>query len=427
MKLDLKIIWEEIMKSIMKLWLVSAISLFIALPAFSADVTMRISLQLPLKSHLGQNLLLFKEEVESKSGGDIVVEIYDSAQLYKDKEVPAAVGSGSIEAGVASLTRYVGDIPAVDIFYQPFLFDTEEKVRKAVSKGSAIRGPIDEAIKGTGSTVLWWQAYGGAIMLSNGGAIKNPDDMKGKKVRVFGKTLGQFVEATGGAPTLISGSEQYLAYQRGTVDVGMTGVSGVKSRKLYEVMDTITVTNHADIEFIVVTNTDWWNGLTDGQRSIISNAAAIAEKSVRDKMASIEAEAYEIAKSNGMNVVTPSAADIAAFKAASASVYDDYKAKGIDEVYCLSVNDSFVMNAWAEKHEIENVKMIPDGSGEFTRDMDMLVWKPAQNFGYRSWRYAMVLNGMEVEKMWVEVGKNQVGANGDPYELTKPENILNDL
>ena len=49
--------------------------------------------------------------------------------------------------------------------------------------------------------------------------------MKGKKVRVFGKTLGQFVEATGGAPTLISGSEQYLAYQRGTVDVGMTGVS----------------------------------------------------------------------------------------------------------------------------------------------------------------------------------------------------------
>ena len=85
MKLDLKIIWEEIMKSIMKLWLVSAISLFIALPAFSADVTMRISLQLPLKSHLGQNLILFIEEVESKSGGDIVVEIYDSAQMYKDK------------------------------------------------------------------------------------------------------------------------------------------------------------------------------------------------------------------------------------------------------------------------------------------------------------------------------------------------------
>ena len=129
---------------------------------------------------------------------------------------------------------------------------------------------------------------------------------------------------------VFSGSEQYLAYQRGTVDVGMTGVSGVKSRKLYEVMDTITVTNHADIEFIVVTNTDWWNGLTDGQRAIISDAAAMAEASVRDKMSSIEAEAYEVAKQNGMNVVTPSAADIAAFKDAASSVYDAYKEKAGD-------------------------------------------------------------------------------------------------
>ena len=183
------------MKKSLNLILATAVATALAIPAFSADVTMRISLQLPMKSHLGQNLLLFKEQVEAKSNGDIEVQIYDSAQLYKDKEVPAAVGAGSIEAGVASLTRYVGDIPAVDIFYQPFLFDTEEKVRKAVAKGSEIRGPIDEAIKGTGSTVLWWQAYGGAIMLSNGGPIANPEDMKGKKVRVFGKTLGQFVEA----------------------------------------------------------------------------------------------------------------------------------------------------------------------------------------------------------------------------------------
>ena len=109
------------------------------------------------------------------------------------------------------------------------------------------------------------------------------------------------------------------------------------------------------------------------------------------------------------------------------ALYDDFKAKGIDEVYCMSVNDSFVMNVWAETHEIENVKMIPDGSGEFTRDMDMLVWKPAQNFGYRSWRYAMTLNGMEVERMWVEDGKNQMGLDSDPYEVTKPENILKNI
>jgi C4-dicarboxylate-binding protein DctP len=293
--------------------------------ASAADLTMRISLQLPLKSHLGQNLVLFEQEVEAASNGAIDVEIYDSAQLYKDNEVPQAVGSGSIEAGVASLTRYYGDVPAVDIFYQPFLFDTEEKVRAAVAKGSPIRGPIDEAIAGTGSTVLWWQAYGGAVMLSNGGPLKSPDDLKGKKVRVFGKTLGDFVTAAGGAPTNVSGSEQYLAYQRGTVDIGMTGVSGVKSRKLWEVMDTITVTNHADIEFIVVVNTEWWNGLTDEQRSIISAAAEKAEASVRDDMASIEAEAYAAAVENGMTVYRPTAEELAQWRAVSQPVYDGFR------------------------------------------------------------------------------------------------------
>ncbi|MEC9268604.1 MAG: TRAP transporter substrate-binding protein DctP [Pseudomonadota bacterium] len=298
-----------------------------AVPAQAADVTMRISLQLPLKSHLGQNLLMFKEEVEKTTNGEVAVEIYDSAQLYKDKEVPAAVGSGAIEAGVASLTRYVGDIPAVDIFYQPFVFDSEEKVRAAVAKGSPIRGPIDDAIADTGSTVLWWQAYGGAIMLSKGGPLKTPADMEGKKVRVFGKTLGDFVTAAGGAPTLISGSEQYLAYQRGTVDIGMTGVSGVKSRKLWEVMDTITITNHADIEFIVVVNTEFWNGLSDAHKSAIEAAAMKAEAHVRNKMSEIEAEAYAAAKENGMSVYTPNAEELAAWRAVAQPVYDEYKEK----------------------------------------------------------------------------------------------------
>lgn len=298
-----------------------------SLALHAAETTMRISLQLPLKSHLGQNLLMFKEEVETKSNGDITVEIYDSAQLYKDKEVPQAVGSGAIEAGVASLTRYVGDIPMVDIFYQPFLFDTEDKVRKAVAPGSPVRGPIDEAIKDTGSTILWWQAYGGAIMLSNGGPIATPADMVGKKVRVFGKTLGDFSEAAGGAPTIISGSEQYLAYQRGTVDIGMTGVSGVQSRSLWEVMDTITVSNHADIEFVVVTNTDWWNGLPAEHRDIIAAAAVNAENAVRDEMASIEASAYAAAEENGMTIYTPTAEELAQWQEVSQPVYDAFIAK----------------------------------------------------------------------------------------------------
>ena len=300
----------------------------VAGPAQAAD-KMRISLQLPLKSHLGQNLLVFEKEVEARTKGAIDVEIYDSAQLYKDKEVPAAVGSGSIEAGVASLTRYVGDAPVVDVFYMPFLLNSEEKVRAAVAEGSVVRTTIESEVAKTGGQILYWQAYGGAVLLSKGGPIRTPADMKGKKARVFGKTLGDFVTAAGGAPTLISGSEQYLAYQRGTVDVGMTGVSGVKSRKLWEVMDTITVTNHADIEFVVVVNTKWWNSLSNETQGHIRAAANVAQESVRDAMTQIEADAYAAAKANGMKVVELSDKELEAWKAVSKPVYDSYlKATG---------------------------------------------------------------------------------------------------
>ena len=300
----------------------------VAGPVQAAD-KMRISLQLPLKSHLGQNLLVFEKEVEARTKGAIDVEIYDSAQLYKDKEVPAAVGSGAIEAGVASLTRYVGDAPVVDVFYMPFLLNSEAKVRAAVAEGSVIRTTIEKEVAKTGGEILYWQAYGGAVLLSKGGPIRTPADMKGKKARVFGKTLGDFVTAAGGAPTLISGSEQYLAYQRGTVDIGMTGVSGVKSRKLWEVMDTITVTNHADIEFVVVVNTKWWNGLSKATQGHIRAAAKVAQESVRDAMTQIEADAYAAAKANGMKVVKLSDRELDAWKAVSKPVYDSYlKATG---------------------------------------------------------------------------------------------------
>lgn len=302
----------------------------LALAAFSAqaETTLRITLQLPLASHLGENLMVFKEEVEKTS--DVRIEIYDSAQLYKDNEVPEAVGSGQIEMGVASLSRYVGDIPAVDIFYMPFVLNTEAKIRAATAPGSAVRAPLDAAIAETGARVLWWQAYGGNVLLSKGDPLMGPDDLKGKKVRVFGKWLGEWVKELGGAPTLISGSEQFLAYQRGTVDVGMTGLSGVQSRKLWEVMDSVTLTNNGDIEFLVVINQDAWDDLTPEQQAAVEAAALKAEADVRDRMAEIEAQALEDAKAAGMKVHVPTPEQIEAWRAASAPVIDAWLAEAGD-------------------------------------------------------------------------------------------------
>ena len=103
--------------------------------------------------------------------------------------------------------------------------------------------------------------------------------------------------------------------------------------------------------------------------------------------------------------------------------YDDFKNLGIDEIYCISVNDGFVMNAWAQDQNIQNVKLIPDGNAYFTRSMGMLVNKSNLGFGERSWRYAAVVKDGIIEKLFVEAGQRD-NADTDPYEATTPDNVL---
>jgi len=104
--------------------------------------------------------------------------------------------------------------------------------------------------------------------------------------------------------------------------------------------------------------------------------------------------------------------------------YKAIKTMGIDEIYCCSVNDTFVMNAWAEVLDIKNVKVIPDGSGNFTRFMGMLIGKNHLGFGNRSWRYMAVINNGIVEKWFQEKGINNEGKDDDPYVETTPEKML---
>ena len=102
---------------------------------------------------------------------------------------------------------------------------------------------------------------------------------------------------------------------------------------------------------------------------------------------------------------------------------EDFKGKGIDEVYCMSVNDGYVMNAWAKDQGLKHVKVIPDGSGHFTRGMGMLVQKDPEGFGLRSWRYAMVVNDKVIEEIFVEDGQVDNCAT-DPYVESHPEKVL---
>ena len=104
--------------------------------------------------------------------------------------------------------------------------------------------------------------------------------------------------------------------------------------------------------------------------------------------------------------------------------YDELKALGVDEIYCLSVNDTFVMNAWFKDLNIKKIKPIGDGEAIFTQGMGMLVNKPKQGFGMRSWRYSMLVDNGEVVKVFEESGKNNASDDDNPFEVSDADTML---
>jgi len=103
--------------------------------------------------------------------------------------------------------------------------------------------------------------------------------------------------------------------------------------------------------------------------------------------------------------------------------YDAIKQMGVDEVYVISVNDTFVMRQWMISQGVEKLQFIPDGSAEFTQKMGMLVCKDNLGFGNRSWRYAMVVNDGVVEQAFVEPGMED-NCPTDPYGVSSPETVV---
>ena len=108
------------------------------------------------------------------------------------------------------------------------------------------------------------------------------------------------------------------------------------------------------------------------------------------------------------------------------SLYSDFKELGIDEIFCVSVNDPFVMDAWREESDVTNVQLIPDGNGEFTRKMGMLVHKDNLSFGMRSWRYAAIIDDQQIEAWFEEPGFAD-NSPDDPYGETAPQALLDFL
>ncbi len=287
--------------------------------------TFRVTLAVSLKNPLGQNVVDFKNEVEEKSAGAMKVEIFDNAQLYSETEGRAAVGSGEIDIGVVPLGDYAADVPVAGLFQQPFLFDIKPLVAAATKPASPIRATIEEEIvKKGGVRVLFWQPYGGTILLSNGAPVANPEAMAGRDVAAIDTGMANFIAICGGKPRLVSAAETFKALEDKTADSSMTGILSLKERELWRVANTITKLRYSEILFVVVINEKVWRDLPPEYQKIISGAARKVEQSIWRWYALLEADTYALAAEKGIAIHELTPEDIAAWRICSSLIMESF-------------------------------------------------------------------------------------------------------
>jgi C4-dicarboxylate-binding protein DctP len=316
----------------MKRRLLSVLVVCLLLPPLEAgaqQVKLRAALQVAVTDpFFGVSLARFSEEVARRSDKAVSVEIFDKGQLFKDNQIADAVSSGAIEMGVAGLNWVAGKVPAAGILEQPFLFNFDALVRATTRPESSIRKLIDDTVLASlGMRVLWWQSLGNTIFISKGRDAADPQHIKDEKVRVYSNTLAELVTLCGGRPTLLSAAKLHEGLKDGTLDMAMSGLAALEARQLWQVADTVTRTEHAPVEYLLLINEKTWQSLSPAHRSVLANAAKDVERETRKRVADIEARAYAFAREKGMKVQELTPNQIAEWRACSADVMAHYMSK----------------------------------------------------------------------------------------------------
>ncbi len=296
--------------------------------ALAADtpVHIRLSTQSPPNMPVMQVLRHFKERVESESKGGVAIEIFNSGKLYSDDQIGKAVTAGAVEMGYVNLAQYANTVPGVDIFQAPFLFNSEALLTAARAPGSGIRKIIDDAIDTDAQArVLWWISQGQMVVLSRGPSIGDPERIAGRTMRAVGPVSEAFVASCGGVPKKIQVTDMPRVYEQHEVDIGMHAITGVAAYKLWTAFDTLTRTNHASAQFVVVINGKFWNGLTKEQQAIVAGAAQAADPEAASQIAENEVAAYgQIAQSGRLKVVDLTDEELVLWRICSSDVLTQF-------------------------------------------------------------------------------------------------------
>jgi C4-dicarboxylate-binding protein DctP len=246
----------------------------------------------------GKGALKFKELAEKYTAGKVKVEVYPNSQLFKDKEEIEALQLGSVQMLAPSTAKFAPlgakEFEALDL---PWLFKDDATYDKAM------KGPVGKWLfkkleaKGITGLAFWTNGF---HMTSANRPLLMPADFQGLKVRISGsKIADRYFRDLGAIPQIMAFSEVYQALQTGVVDSCENTPSNYLTQKFYEVQSDITVSNHAHLQYAVIVNTKFWNGLPADIRKELDKAMDEATDYTNDIAAKENADALEKIKKSG--------------------------------------------------------------------------------------------------------------------------------
>ena len=273
----------------------------------------------------GQGALKFKELAEKKFPGRVNVQVFPSSQLFGDGKELEALLLGDVQMIAPSLSKFDRYTKKIQVFDLPFLFDDIAAVDafQASPKGQELLGSmVNRGLRGLG----YWH-NGMKQLSSNRDKLVRPEDVKGLKFRIQASDVleAQFRQI-GASPQKMSFSEVYQGLQTGVVDGQENTWSNIYSQKFFEVQKTIAETNHGVIDYMVVTNAKWWDGLPADIRAGLTEAMAQATAHA-NKLANDfnEADRKKIGEAGKAKIQKLSKDDVAAWRKAMEPVWKKFE------------------------------------------------------------------------------------------------------
>ena len=279
----------------------------------------------------------FKQLAEERTKGRVKVEIYPNSQLFKDGEEMEALQLGSVQMLAPSVAKFgpLG-VREFEVFDLPYIFDSFEELHKVTE------GPVGKTLfkkletKGVTGLAFWDNGFKD---FSANKPIKVPADYKGLKLRIqSSKVLGDEIKALGAIPQVMAFSEVYQALQTGVVDGTENPPSNFYTQKMHEVQKYLALTDHGVIEYAVIVNKKFWDGLPADVRATLEAAMKDATKYANDIAQKENDDALDgIRKSGRSEVITLNDAQKAAWKKAMLPVHKENEARvgkdTLEEVY----------------------------------------------------------------------------------------------